>query len=100
MEIPDIHERVAVIEARCGVIVPDMKARIEKIEENAEKILTEVITVKTMLQKNAFCKGKSNGTNIEILKLQTKVSRWINGILIAGICIILAFLGLVLAIVK
>ena len=95
-----LHERVASIEARCEVIVPDIKNRIEKIETRTETILAEVTTIKAMLQKNGFGKGKSAGSTVEFLKLQTKVSRWINGMLIGGIVIVLAVIGIVVAITK
>jgi hypothetical protein len=96
-----IHERVSKIEARCEVIVPDMKERIEKIEVRSEQTLMVVTEINTMLKKNGFGKGKTNGGNmdIEVLKLQTKVSRWINGILIGGIAIIVALIGVVVVIV-
>ena len=96
-----IHERVTTIEARCGVIVPDMQRRITTIEEQSITILTTVTETNALLKANGFGKKKTGASSdLLMLKLETKVSRWINGVLLGGIAIILTVIGIIVAIAK
>lgn len=104
----DLRERMATLEAQYQIAMPLMGDRIERLEEKSETILvnvtetkTKITAIKMMLQKNGFGKEHSHdNTDVKILKLETKISRWINRMLIVAITLILSMVGVVVAIVS
>ena len=90
----DLAERVSAIEARCSVITPRLNERVEKIEEKTDRILEEVIGIKSLMAKNA------NQKTVKISKMEQKISRFVTGAIIAFATIALAVVAVVVAFYK
>lgn len=102
----DLHERVATMEGRWGETIPELQRRLGVLETNDAEILeevavvrTEVVQIKEMLKNNGFGKKNKNGNNPTIaqLKMETKFSRWMTGIIIGFVSVVLGLLGIFIA---
>lgn len=96
----NLVERVATMEGRWSETIPEIQRRLGVLEANDAEILQEVTTTKTevqqikeMLKNNGF--GKKNSkrdpqTDIAVLKLETRFTRWMTGIVIAIVSLVIA----------
>lgn len=95
---PDLHERMATVEAKYEVTVPMIEKRLANLEKKQESVLTQVTAIRTILQ-NGPGEQKAKA-DVKYLKLERKMARWFNGILIALIALALGVIGVVATLVK